>query len=50
MISIFIDGDNCPNLVLDYTIEFCKTNNIPLKIVADRKIENKNPEYEMVVC
>ena len=50
MISIFIDGDNCPNLVLDYTIEFCKTNNIPLKIVANRKIENKNPEYEMVVC
>lgn len=50
MISIFIDGDNCPNLVLDFTIGYCKTNNIPLKIVANKKIENKNPKYEMIVC
>lgn len=50
MISIFIDGDNCPNLVLDFTIGYCKANNIPLKIVANKKIENKNPEYEMIVC
>lgn len=50
MISVFIDGDNCPNLVLDFTIGYCKSNNIPLKIVANKKIENKNPEYEMIVC
>ena len=50
MISIFIDGDNCPNLALDYTIKYCKSNNLKLKIVANKKIENKNSDYEMVVC
>ena len=50
MISIFIDGDNCPSLALDYTIKYCKSNNLKLKIVANKKIDNTNAEYEMIVC
>lgn len=50
MISVFIDGDNCPTLALDFIINYCKTNNLKLKVIANKDIVNKSAEYEMVVC
>lgn len=50
MISVFIDGDNCPSLVLNYMASFCRENGAKLKIIANRKIMPGSPEYEMIVC
>ncbi len=50
MISVFIDGDNCPSLVLNFMANYCKENKARLKIVANRKIMRESPEYEMIVC
>ncbi len=50
MISVFIDGDNCPTLVLNFLIKYCETNKLKLKVVANKKICNQNQKYEMVVC
>lgn len=54
MISVYIDGDNCPTLVLEFVAEYCRQNEFLLKIAANRKISIKNAEensdYEMIVC
>lgn len=50
MISVFIDGDNCPTLALNFIVDYCKSNNLKLKVVANKDIGNKSDEYEMVVC
>lgn len=50
MISVFIDGDNCPTLVLDFVAKYSKQNNLNLIIVANKKIEIQNAQYKMIVC
>lgn len=50
MISVFIDADNCPTLVLDFVAKYCKQHNFNLIIVANKKVEIQNAEYKMVVC
>lgn len=49
-ISVFIDADNCPNLVLKKTAELCRKNNFILKIIANRQINIPDAAYEMHIC
>lgn len=50
MISVFIDGDNCPALVLNYMAQYCTAGNLKLKVVANRKLNTKSTGYEMIIC
>lgn len=49
-ISVFIDADNCPTLVLKKTAELCSLNNFSLKIIANRQINIPNADYQMHIC
>lgn len=50
MNTIWIDGDNCPSLVIKFTADFCLKHNLNLKIAANRKIEISESSYEMIIC
>lgn len=49
-ISIYIDADNCPNLVLKYTCEYCKNNDFNLIVVANKEIKIPESNYQMIIC
>lgn len=49
-VKVYIDADNCPNLVLSYTEKYCRDHELPLILVANHSIQIKDGKYEMVIC
>lgn len=47
---VYIDGDNCPNLVLDFTNSYCKSHSIPLFVVANHEIKHADQYFQMIIC
>lgn len=48
--TFYIDADNCPSLVLNFTAQYCKQKKIRLNVVANHDVKIKNAEYTMTIC
>ena len=47
--TVYIDADNCPNLVLDYTNRYCINHSIPLILVANHEIKLPGGKFTMII-
>lgn len=47
--TVYIDADNCPNLVLNYTNNYCKNHDIPLVLVANHQVSIPDGKFVMEV-